>query len=178
MLFIALSTIIYGLNLIYYNFSGLNKKENEVIENINIIGTLLKDNINISYLKYYSKELDENGKIDETFITKYIAYIGKDTDSADKYKQEAKKLYDTNKNKFYIKCHITYILFNIESRNVIDKNIVNKLTDSTGNYCMFDLLSDKNVDAIFPTNMEINRNIAKDNNDIDITKINDIPVKI
>ena len=174
MLFIALSTIIYGLNLIYYNFSGLNKKENEVIENINIIGTLLKDNINISYLKYYSKELDENGKIDETFITKYIAYIGKDTDSADKYKQEAKKLYDTNKNKFYIKCHITYILFNIESRNVIDKNIVNKLTDSTGNYCMFDLLSDKNVDAIFPTNMEINRNIAKDNNDIDITKINDM----
>jgi hypothetical protein len=177
MLFIALSTIIYGLNLIYYNFSGLNKKENDVIENINIIGTLLKDNINISYLKSYLNELDNNKKIDENFINKYITYIGTDT-ASDKYKQEALNLYNTDINKFYIKCHITYILFNIESGNVIDKNIVTKLTDSSGNYCIFDLLSDKNVDAIFPTNMEINRNIAKDNKiilkDIDKKKINDM----
>jgi hypothetical protein len=177
MLFIALSTIVYGLNLIYYNFSGLNKKENEVIENINIIGTLLKDNINISYLKCYLNELDNNRKIDDTFITKYITYIRTDT-ASDKYKQEALNLYNTDINKFYIKCHITYTLFNIESRNVIDKNIVTKLTDSSGNHCIFDLLSDKNVDAIFPTNMEINRNIATNNKisekDIDITKINDM----
>jgi hypothetical protein len=178
MLFIALSTIVYGLNLIYYNFSGLNKKENEVIENINIIGTLLKDNINISYLKFYLDEVDKNIKIDETFIDKYITYIGTEK-ASDKYKQEASDLFNTDINKFYIKCHITYILFNIESRNVIDKNIVAKLTDSSGNYCIFDLLSDKNVDAIFPTNMEINRNIVvKDNKidikDIDTKKINDM----
>ena len=178
MLFIALSTIVYGLNLIYYNFSGLNKKENEVIENINIIGTLLKDNINISYLKFYLKQLGENEKkIDDNFIIKYISYIQQDT-ASDKYKQEALDLYNSNINKFYIKCHITYILFNIESRNVIDKNIVDKLTDSTGNYCIFDLISDKNVDAIFPTNMEINRDIVKDNKlhekEIDTKKINDM----
>jgi hypothetical protein len=177
MLFIALSTIVYGLNLIYYNFSGLNKKENDVIENINIIGTLLKDNINISYLKCYLDELDNNKKIDENFITKYITYINDDT-ALDKYKQEALNLFNADINKFYIKCHITYILFNIESRNVIDKNIVTKLTDSSGNHCIFDLLSDKNVDAIFPTNMEINRNIAKNNKislkDIDTKKINDM----
>lgn len=177
MLFIALSTIVYGLNLIYYNFTGLNKKENEVIENINIIGTLLKDSINISYLKFYLKQLDENKKIGDDFITNYISYINTDF-ASDKYKQEAKELYDSNINNFYIKCHITYILFNIESKNVIDKNIVNNLTDSTGNYCIFDLISDKNVDAIFPTNMEINRNIAIDNKisdkDIDTKKINDI----
>jgi hypothetical protein len=179
MLFIALSTIIYGLNLIYYNFSGLNKKENEVIENINIIGTLLKDNINISYLNFCLKQLDEKKKIDdEDFITNYINYIKQDTPS-DKYKQEAYDLYNSNINKFYIKCHITYILFNIESKNVIDKNIVDKLNDSTGNYCIFDLISDKNVDAIFPTNMEINRDIiVKDNKlheiEIDTKKINDM----
>jgi hypothetical protein len=178
MLFIALSTIIYGLNLIYYNFSGLNKKENDIIENINIIGTLLKDNINISYLKCYLIELDNNSKIDDNFITKYITYIRAET-ASDKYKKEASDLFNTDINKFYIKCHITYILFNIESRNVIDKNIVDKLTDSSGNYCIFDLLSDKNVDAIFPTNMEINRDIVvKDNKidikDIDKKKINDM----
>jgi len=182
MLFIALSVIVYGLNIIYYNFSRLNKKENEVIENINIIGTLLKDNINISYLQFYLKKIDKKDfKIDGDFIQTYIKYIANETD-LDKYKKEALELYNTNVNKFYIKCHITHILFNIDSKNVIDKNIVTKLTDSTKNYCVFDLISDKNIDAIFPKHMEINKYIAPNNKisskDIDINIINNMYIDL
>jgi hypothetical protein len=178
MLFIALSLIVYGLNLIYYNFTGLNKKENQVIENINIISALIRDNINISYLKYYLDQIEKNEKIDETsFISSYIAHIQNNPD-ADKYKKEALDSYNTDINKFYIKCHITRILFDIDSKKIIDKNIVTKLTDSSGNYCILDLLSDKNIDAIFPTNIEINRDIVKDNKidnkDINIQKINEL----
>jgi len=181
MLFIALSVIIYGLNLIYYNFSGLNKKENEVIENINIIGALLKDNINISYLEFYLEKIEENFKIDDTFIDKYIDDIQNEKNN-DKYKKEALDLYNSNINKFYIKCHITHLLFNIDSKNVIDKNIVTKLTDSSKNYCIFDLISDKNIDAIFPKHMEINKNIAPNkkiiSKDIDINIINNMYIDL
>jgi hypothetical protein len=79
MLFIAISTAVYGLNLIYYNFLGLNKKENDVIDSIEKITNLLKENINQTYLEYYISEINKptstsKFKDHTDFFRRYIVY--------------------------------------------------------------------------------------------------------
>ena len=152
MLFIALSTVIYGLNLIYYNFLGLNKKENDVIENINTISNLLKDNINYSYLNYYiSDEFDiaNKAKDHKELFNNYIEYIT--AHSTDNVKdKESIDLYNANPSEFYLRSHITYKLFEFESREKKDEELIKKIFESS-NYCIFDLLSGKDIEDMFPS---------------------------
>lgn len=154
MLFIALSTVIYGLNLIYYNFLGLNKKENDVIENINTITNLLKDNINYSYLDYYiSDELDNAKKASVSnhvdLFKNYIDYINAHSNDNAKIK-ESLELYNTNPSEFYLKSHITYKLFEFERREKKDGELIKNIFESS-NYCIFDLLSGKDIEDMFPS---------------------------
>ena len=156
MLFIALSTVIYGLNLIYYNFLGLNKKENDVIENINTITNLLKDNINYSYLDYYiSDELDNAKKASVSnhvdLFKNYIDYINAHSNDNAKIK-ESLELYNTNPSEFYLKSHITYKLFEFERREKKDGELIKNIFESS-NYCIFDLLSGKDIKAYEKVNI-------------------------
>lgn len=153
MLFLAFSTIIYGFNLIYYNFLGLNKKENNVIESIKIITKLIKDNINETYLEYYTDdELEKEKKNSITsleYFNNYIKYITlKSTD--DKYK-EINKLYTDNKDEFFLKSLITHKLFDFDNREK-KTNLYNTYKNST---CIFNLLSGKDIDGMFPTDGDL-----------------------
>jgi len=154
MLFIALSTVVYGLNLIYYNLLGFNKKENDVIENINTITNLLKDNINYTYLDYYiNEELDNAKKTTVTnhreFFNNYIDFITTRSNDNTKIK-ESMELYNTNPSEFYLKSHITYKLFEFERREKKDRNLIKNIFESS-NYCIFDLLSGKDIEDMFPS---------------------------
>ena len=140
MISIALLMIVYGLNLSYYNFTGLNKKEYEVIKNIEIIQELIKENINKEYLNYFSlKTADTDKKTADTdkTIAKFIA-------------KNSQVKYTTT---ILVKCYITHILFNIESRNVIDENIINII--KKGEYCTLELLSNLEIEEFFSKNEDI-----------------------
>ena len=132
MISIALLMIVYGLNLSYYNFTGLNKKEYEVIKNINIIQELIKENINNEYLNYFSLKTADTDKT----IAKFIAVNKQD---------------DKDYTTFLVKCYITHILFNIESRNVIDENIIKNKEE----YCTLELLSNLEIEEFFSKNEDI-----------------------
>jgi hypothetical protein len=177
MLFIAISTAVYGLNLIYYNFLGLNKKENDVIDSIEKITNLLKENINQTYLEYYISEINKptstsKFKDHTDFFGRYIAHINlKDTNK----KREALELYNANPNEFYLKSHITFKLFEFESREKKDVNLP-KLFESS-NYCIFDILSGKDIEDMFPSTINyvnpIRDAIKKLNKTLDYNKIED-----
>jgi len=151
MLFIAISTAVYGLNLIYYNLLGLNKKENDVIDSIEKITNLLKENVNQTYLEYYISEINKptstsTFKNHQDFFQKYIDHISKNDTNKNK---EALALYNANPNEFYLKSHITFKLFEFESREKKDANLP-KLFESS-NYCIFDILSGKDIEDMFPS---------------------------
>jgi hypothetical protein len=176
MLFIAISTAVYGLNLIYYNFLGLNKKENDVIDSIEKITNLLKENINQTYLEYYISEINKptstsTFKNHQDFFGRYIDHINlKDTNK----KREALELYNANPNEFYLKSHITFKLFEFESREKKDVNLP-KLFESS-NYCIFDILSGKDIEDMFPSTINyVNpiREAIKPNKTLDYNKIED-----
>ena len=153
MISIALLMIVYGLNLSYYNFTGLNKKEYEVIKNIEIIQELIKDNIDIEYLNYFSLKTADTDKT----IAKFIA-------------KNSQVKYTTT---FLVKCYITHILFNIESRNVIDENIINII--KKGEYCTLELLSNLEIEEFFSKNEDIkNYDMSKNLLDNKVLDINDI----
>jgi hypothetical protein len=154
MISIALLMIVYGLNLSYYNFTGLNKKEYEVIKNIEIIQELIKENINKEYLNYFSlKTADTDKKTADT--DKKTADTDKKT--ADTDKTIAKFIAKNSQVKYtttiLVKCYITHILFNIESRNVIDENIINII--KKGEYCTLELLSNLEIEEFFSKNEDI-----------------------
>jgi hypothetical protein len=172
MLFIAISTAVYGLNLIYYNLLGLNKKENDVIDSIEKITNLLKENVNQTYLEYYISEFNKPTFKNHTdFFERYIVHINlNDTNK----KKEALALYNANPNEFYLKSHITFKLFEFESREKKDVNLP-KLFESS-NYCIFDILSGKDIEDMFPSTINyVNpiRDAIKPNKTLDNNKIED-----
>ena len=153
MISIALLMIVYGLNLSYYNFTGLNKKEYEVIKNIEIIQELIKENINKEYLNYFSLKTADTDKTIAKFISK-----------------NSQVKYTTT---ILVKCYITHILFNIESRNVIDENIINII--KKGEYCTLELLSNLEIEEFFSKNEDIkNYDMSKNLLDNKVLDINDI----
>ena len=176
MLFIAISTAVYGLNLIYYNFLGLNKKENDVIDSIEKITNLLKENINQTYLEYYISEINKptstsKFKDHPDFFRRYIVHISEDDTNK---KKEEFTLYNANPNEFYLKSHITFKLFEFESREKKDVNLP-KLFESS-NYCIFDILSGKDIEDMFPSTINyVNpiRDAIKLNKTLDYNKIED-----
>ena len=177
MLFIAISTAVYGLNLIYYNLLGLNKKENDVIDSIEIITNLLKENVNQTYLEYYISEINKPTSTSTfnnhtEFFGKYIVHISKNDTNK---KREAFALYNTNPNEFYLKSHITFKLFEFESREKNDANLP-KLFESS-NYCIFDILSGKDIEDMFPSTINyvnpIRNSIKLNNKTLENNKIED-----
>jgi hypothetical protein len=176
MLFIAISTAVYGLNLIYYNLLGLNKKENDVIDSIEKITNLLKENINQTYLEYYISEINKptstsTFKNHQDFFERYIVHISQNDTNK---KREALALYNANPNEFYLKSHITFKLFEFESREKKDVNLP-KLFESS-NYCIFDILSGKDIEDMFPSTINyVNpiRDAIKPNKTLDYNKIED-----
>jgi hypothetical protein len=175
MLFIAISTAVYGLNLIYYNLLGLNKKENDVIDSIEKITNLLKENVNQTYLEYYISEINKPTSTFNNhteFFGKYIVHISKNDTNK---KREALALYNANPNEFYLKSHITFKLFEFESREKNDANLP-KLFESS-NYCIFDILSGKDIEDMFPSTINyvnlIRNSIKLNNKTLDNNKIED-----
>jgi hypothetical protein len=174
MLFIAISTAVYGLNLIYYNLLGLNKKENDVIDSIEKITNLLKENVNQTYLEYYISEINKPTSTFNNhteFFGRYIVHISQNDTNK---KREALALYNANPNEFYLKSHITFKLFEFESREKNDANLP-KLFESS-NYCIFDILSGKDIEDMFPSTINyVNpiRDAIKPNKTLDNNKIED-----